>query len=39
MEILSVRRMDEVLALALKDPPPSIVDLAKIAQTESHPQA
>src|SRR5438309_3569334 len=31
MEILSVRRMDEVLALALKDPPTSIMDLAKAA--------
>ncbi len=29
MEILSVKRMDEVLALALKDPPPSITDLAQ----------
>jgi ATP-dependent Lon protease len=35
MEILSVRRMDEVLALALKDPPPSIVALAKAAQAET----
>jgi ATP-dependent Lon protease len=34
MEILSVKRMDEVLALALKDPPPSIADLAKQAQLE-----
>ncbi len=31
MEILSVKRMDEVLAIALKDPPPSIIDLAKAA--------
>jgi ATP-dependent Lon protease len=35
MEILSVRRMDEVLALALKDPPPSIIALAKAAQLET----
>jgi ATP-dependent Lon protease len=34
MEILSVRRMDEVLAMALKDPPPSILALAKQAQGE-----
>jgi ATP-dependent Lon protease len=39
MEILSVKRMDEVLALALKDPPPSITDLAKAAQAENHPTA
>jgi ATP-dependent Lon protease len=39
MEILSVRRMDEVLALALKDPPPSILALAKAAQDENHPTA
>jgi ATP-dependent Lon protease len=39
MEILSVKRMDEVLALALKDPPPSILDLAKQAQAEVHPTA
>ncbi len=39
MEILSVKRMDEVLALALKDPPPSILDLAKAAQAENHPTA
>jgi ATP-dependent Lon protease len=35
MEILSVKRMDEVLALALKDPPPSIMALAKAAQAET----
>jgi len=35
MEIISVKRMDEVLALALKDPPPSIIDLAKAAQVET----
>jgi hypothetical protein len=35
MEIISVKRMDEVLALALKDPPPSIIDLAKAAQLET----
>jgi ATP-dependent Lon protease len=35
MEILSVKRMDEVLALALKDPPPSILELAKAAQAET----
>jgi ATP-dependent Lon protease len=39
MEILSVKRMDEVLALALKDPPPAILDLAKAAQAENHPTA
>ncbi|HTR55209.1 MAG TPA: endopeptidase La [Kofleriaceae bacterium] len=39
MEILSVRRMDEVLALALKDPPPSIIDLAKAAQSDDQPRA
>jgi ATP-dependent Lon protease len=35
MEILSVKRMDEVLAIALKDPPASILDLAKAAQSEA----
>jgi ATP-dependent Lon protease len=35
MEILSVKRMDEVLAIALKDPPDSILELAKAAQSES----
>ncbi len=35
MEILSVKRMDEVLAIALKDPPASILELAKTAQAES----
>ena len=35
IEILFVKRMDEVLALALKDPPPSILDLAKAAQAET----
>jgi ATP-dependent Lon protease len=39
MEILSVKRMDEVLALALKDPPPSIIDLAKAAQLETQATA
>ena len=39
MEILSVKRMDEVLALALKDPPVSIMELAKAALAENHPQA
>jgi ATP-dependent Lon protease len=39
MEILSVKRMDEVLAIALKDPPPSILALAKQAQDENHPTA
>jgi ATP-dependent Lon protease len=39
MEILSVKRMDEVLALALKDPPQSILDIAKAAQAENHPVA
>jgi len=38
MEILSVKRMDEVLALALKDPPPAILELAK-PTGETHPQA
>ncbi len=35
MEIISVKRMDEVLGLALKDPPPSILDLAKAAKAET----
>ncbi|HET9620586.1 MAG TPA: endopeptidase La, partial [Kofleriaceae bacterium] len=39
MEILSVKRMDEILALALKDPPPSIVALAKAAQAETQASA
>ncbi|MBV8757747.1 MAG: endopeptidase La, partial [Deltaproteobacteria bacterium] len=39
MEILSVKRMDEVIALALKDPPTSILDLSKAAQAETHPSA
>ena len=39
MEIFSVKRMDEVLALALVDPPASIIALAKAAQAENHPQA
>jgi ATP-dependent Lon protease len=39
MEILSVKRMDEVLALALVNPPASILDLAKQAQLETHPTA
>jgi ATP-dependent Lon protease len=39
MEILSVKRMDEVLALALKDPPASILDMAKAAQAENQPTA
>ncbi len=39
LEIFSVKRMDEVLALALKDPPASIIDLAKAAQAENQPQA
>jgi ATP-dependent Lon protease len=39
MEILSVKRMDEVLALALKDPPASITDLAKAAQAENQATA
>jgi ATP-dependent Lon protease len=39
MEILSVKRMDEVLALALKDPPASILDLAKAAQAENQATA
>ena len=39
MEILSVKRMDEVLALALKDPPPSIIDLRRPPRPETHPTA
>ena len=39
VEILSVKRMDEVLALALKDPPPSIIALAKAAQAETQATA
>jgi ATP-dependent Lon protease len=35
MEILSDKRMDEVLALALKDPPQTILDIAKAAQSET----
>jgi ATP-dependent Lon protease len=35
MEILPVKRMDEVLAIALKDPPAGILDLAKAAQAEA----
>jgi ATP-dependent Lon protease len=35
MEIFSVKRMDEVLALALKDPPQSILDLAKAAKDDA----
>lgn len=35
MEIMSVKRMDEVLAIALKDPPPSMLELAKAALNES----
>ncbi|MFT3699154.1 MAG: endopeptidase La [Kofleriaceae bacterium] len=39
MEILSVKRMDEILALALKDPPASVLDLAKAAQAETQATA
>ncbi len=39
MEIFSVKRMDEVLALALLNPPASITDLAKAAQAENTAQA
>ncbi|MDQ3366835.1 MAG: endopeptidase La [Myxococcota bacterium] len=39
MEIIGVKRMDEVLALALVNPPASIIDLAKAAQAENHPTA
>jgi ATP-dependent Lon protease len=35
MEILPVKRMDEVLAIALKDPPPGIMDLARAAAAEA----
>jgi ATP-dependent Lon protease len=34
MEIMPVKRMDEVLAIALKDPPPGIMDLARAAAAE-----
>jgi ATP-dependent Lon protease len=34
IEILPVKRMDEVLALALKDPPQGILDLAAQARAE-----
>ncbi|MCX5743237.1 MAG: AAA family ATPase, partial [Proteobacteria bacterium] len=37
MEIFGVKRMDEVLALALKDPPASILELAKAAIAENQP--
>jgi ATP-dependent Lon protease len=37
MEILPVKRMDEVLAIALKDPPAGIMDLARAAQAEANP--
>ncbi|HEY4238671.1 MAG TPA: endopeptidase La [Kofleriaceae bacterium] len=39
IEIFGVKRMDEVLALALVDPPASILDLARTAQAEAHPTA
>jgi ATP-dependent Lon protease len=39
IEIFSVKRMDEVLALALQDPPPSILAMAATAKAEAHPQA
>jgi len=39
IEIHSVKRMDEVLALALKDPSPGILQLAQEAQSESQAQA
>ena len=35
MEIFSVKRMDEVLALALSDPPDSIKELARAAKAET----
>ena len=35
MEIIGVKRMDEVLALALKDPPASILEMAKAATADS----
>ena len=35
MEIFGVKRMDEVLALALQSPPQSVLDLAKAAQEEN----
>jgi ATP-dependent Lon protease len=39
IEIFGVKRMDEVLALALKDPPASILAMAATAKAEAHPQA
>jgi ATP-dependent Lon protease len=40
MEIHPVKRMDEVLAIALKDPPPGIMALAMAAkEPEDHPTA
>ncbi|HEY4180641.1 MAG TPA: endopeptidase La [Kofleriaceae bacterium] len=39
LEIFGVKRMDEVLALALKDPPASIIDLAATAKAENQATA
>ncbi len=39
MEIIGVRRMDEVLAYALKDPPAMILELAKQAQADNQATA
>ncbi|MBP6633040.1 MAG: endopeptidase La [Kofleriaceae bacterium] len=35
MEIFPVKRMDEVLAIALKDPPPAMLELARAAKAEA----
>ncbi len=35
MEILSVKKMDEVLAYALSNPPQGILDLAAAARADS----
>ena len=35
MEIFGVKRMDEVLALALQNPPQSVLDLAEAAKAEN----
>lgn len=39
VEVLSVKRMDEVLALALKDPPANVLALASAAKAEAQVQA
>ena len=35
MEIFPVKRMDEVLAIALKDPPPAMLELARASKAEA----